>query len=192
MSSLTLPAIPRSSIYAEGIMTLEWQDFFRDLYVRVGKNKASTTNELEDSGAVLDGRVTTSEGDITSIEGRVTNLEGLPKAWPIGSVFTSIVNTNPNTLLGYGVWVAFGAGRVLVGFDTGDWNFDEAEETGGAKTHDHPATNSGSPSATMPVDNNLDLSAVFVGSGLHTHSTNLAMINHMPPYIVVYFWKRTA
>lgn len=53
----------------------------------------------------------------------------------MGSVFVSVVSTSPATLLGGGTWVAFGAGRVLVGLDAGDADFDTAEEVGGAKTH---------------------------------------------------------
>lgn len=34
---------------------------------------------------------------------------------PVGSIYTSTVATNPNTLFGFGTWVAFGAGRVLIG-----------------------------------------------------------------------------
>lgn len=56
------------------------------------------------------------------------------QAFPVGSVFISVVSTDPATLLGYGTWVAIAAGRVLVGRDAGDTDFDTAEETGGAKT----------------------------------------------------------
>ena len=35
-------------------------------------------------------------------------------AFPVGSVFLAVVSTNPATLLGYGTWSAFGAGRLLV------------------------------------------------------------------------------
>lgn len=59
------------------------------------------------------------------------------QAYPIGAVFISVVSTNPNTLLGYGTWSAFGAGRVMVGLDAGDTDFDLVEETGGAKTASH-------------------------------------------------------
>lgn len=56
------------------------------------------------------------------------------EAFPVGAVFISVVSTDPATLLGYGTWQAFGAGRVLVGLDSGDTDFDTVEETGGAKT----------------------------------------------------------
>ena len=55
-------------------------------------------------------------------------------AWPIGSVFISVVSTNPATLLGFGTWVATAVGRMLVGLNGADPDFDTAKETGGAKT----------------------------------------------------------
>jgi len=57
------------------------------------------------------------------------------EVFPVGFVFISVVSTSPATLLGYGTWSAFGAGRVLVGLDAGQTEFDTVEETGGAKTH---------------------------------------------------------
>lgn len=59
---------------------------------------------------------------------------GGSEAFPVGAVFIAVVATNPATLLGYGTWSAFGAGRVLVGLDATDADFDLVEETGGAKT----------------------------------------------------------
>jgi hypothetical protein len=64
-------------------------------------------------------------------------------AYPVGSIYINATNaTNPGTLLGFGTWVAFGAGRVPVGFDSGNPLFDTAEETGGSAnatvvSHDH-------------------------------------------------------
>jgi microcystin-dependent protein len=73
---------------------------------------------------------------------------GAGEAFPVGSVFIAVVNTNPGTLLGYGTWSAFAAGRMLVGFNAGDADFDTAEETGGAKTVTLTAAQSGLPQHT--------------------------------------------
>ena len=65
---------------------------------------------------------------------------------PVGSIYINATNsTNPGTLLGFGTWSAFGAGRVPVGFNAADPLFDTAEETGGSKdaivvSHTHTGT----------------------------------------------------
>lgn len=58
------------------------------------------------------------------------------EVYPVGAIYLSVVSTNPGTLFG-GTWAAFGEGRVLVGLDATDADFDTVEETGGAKTHSH-------------------------------------------------------
>jgi hypothetical protein len=66
--------------------------------------------------------------------------------YPVGSIYTNATSsTNPGTLLGFGTWTAFGAGRVMVGLNASDSAFDTAEETGGSKdainvSHSHTAT----------------------------------------------------
>lgn len=61
--------------------------------------------------------------------------QALQALHPIGSIYTAVIPTNPGTLFGFGTWVAFGAGRVLVGIDAGDTSFNTVEKTGGEKTH---------------------------------------------------------
>ena len=52
----------------------------------------------------------------------------LQAIYPVGSIYTNATNsTNPGTLLGFGTWTAFGAGRVPVGFDSTNALFDAAE-----------------------------------------------------------------
>lgn len=58
----------------------------------------------------------------------------LETLYPIGNIFISTLSTNPATLLGFGTWSAFAAGKCLVNLDSGQTEFDTVEETGGAKT----------------------------------------------------------
>lgn len=99
-----------------------------------------------------------------TISGVAVPLGGasISSAWPIGSVFISVVSTNPSTLLGFGTWSAFAAGRVLVGIDAGQTEFDTVEETGGAKTH--TLTESEMPSHTHVQDAHTHI------QNSHTHS----------------------
>ena len=116
--------------------------------------------------------------------------------WPVGSIFISVVATNPAILLGFGTWVAFGTGRFLVGIDTGDADFDVVKETGGAKTHKHSvdvaSTVSGGPSAPTAVASG---TGATVATSTHTHNVDPAavdstIVSNIPPYIVCYFWER--
>jgi hypothetical protein len=58
----------------------------------------------------------------------------LRAVYPVGSIYINAgATTNPATLLGFGTWTAFGAGRVMVGLNGSDALFDALEETGGSK-----------------------------------------------------------
>jgi len=129
------------------------------------------------------------------------------KIYPVGSIYINASNsTNPGTLLGFGTWAAFGAGKVPVGIDSSDTDFDTAEETGGAKTV--ALTTSQLPSHTHdisfsesgPGGGNISTS-FFAGisnntSGAQTKTSDAtgsgSAHNNVQPYIVVYMWKRTA
>lgn len=70
----------------------------------------------------------------------------LQAVYPVGSIYVNATSSaNPSTLLGFGTWEAFGAGRVMVGLNGSDADFDTAEETGGSKT----VTSTGSISGTV-------------------------------------------
>ena len=144
----------------------------------------------------------------------------LQAVYPVGSIYINASSaTNPATLLGFGTWTAFGAGRVMVGLDAADALFDTAEETGGSKdavvvSHTHTATSTVTdPGHNHSLANQLNVSASnFVnGSGTipyNTSSTGTATTGitvattnastgvsgtnaNVQPYITVRMWKRT-
>lgn len=54
--------------------------------------------------------------------------------YPIGTIYESVNNTNPSEFIG-GVWVSWGAGKVSVGVDESQEEFNVAEKEGGEKEH---------------------------------------------------------
>jgi hypothetical protein len=139
--------------------------------------------------------------------------------YPVGSIYVNAaVSTNPATLLGFGTWEAFGAGRVMVGFNASDALFDTLEETGGSKdatlvSHNHTATSTSPPHAHdyLTVQANSGgttgvirdafggVSSTFTtASTTATVSTTIANSGssatnaNLQPYITVRMWKRTA
>ena len=94
----------------------------------IGANSAST---VAATTVTASGNINTTSGEV-----QINGTDIFDKIYPVGSIYINATNnTNPATLLGFGTWVAFGAGKVPVGIDSSDTDFDVAEETGGAKTH---------------------------------------------------------
>ena len=63
----------------------------------------------------------------------------LDSFYPVGSIYFSVKNENPSSKFG-GTWVSWGAGRVPVGVNSSDGNFNSVEKTGGNSTHTHTIT----------------------------------------------------
>ena len=124
--------------------------------------------------------------------------------YPVGSIYLSVNNTNPGSLFG-GTWVEWGSGRVPVGVNTNDSNFNTVEKTGGSSTvtlttqqipsHSHSLFY-GQYNYTSPGPAS---SAICLG-GVDATSTNVKTNdtgggqshNNLQPYITCYMWKRTA
>ena len=162
--------------------------------------------------------VTQTFGDNdTSIATTAFVQAALQALHPVGSVYINATNsTNPGTLLGFGTWTAFGAGRVPVGFDAGNALFDTAEETGGSAdaivvSHTHTATvTDPGHFHTYEQPSNTFIQGSIGGTGLTnkftgntgSQTTGISVSNsttgssgtnaNYQPYITVYMWKRTA
>ena len=146
-------------------------------------------------GAVALSNVT---GLQSALDAKTTQAAALLAVYPIGSVYTSVVSTDPSTLFG-GNWEAFGAGRVMVGLDSGDTDFDTVEETGGAKTHALSIAEMPAHSHTYTLENTRGTGSPGAGNGDSSFSTpNTSTVgsggahNNVQPYIVVYMFKRIA
>ena len=151
-----------------------------------------------------------------SVTAAQTGAAAFDEIYPVGSIYiNAAVATNPGTLLGQGTWVAFGAGKVPVGVDSGDTDFDVVNSstgsagTGGTKTVDISHTHTGA-SHTHTIANDTGNArrgddAADVSDAGHNHggatgadgtgetsSAGSATQSIIQPYITVYMWRRSA
>jgi hypothetical protein len=142
--------------------------------------------------------------------------------YPVGSIYSSTAATNPGTAFGFGTWVAFGAGRVMIGNGGGY----SAGATGGSAdavvvSHTHTASSAVTdPGHAHNVQLRFDngsgdgysvASGAVTGSllnlltpGTNTATTGISVATtitsagvsgtnaNLQPYVVVYMWNRTA
>ena len=139
---------------------------------------------------------------------------------PVGSLFETTVSTNPGTLYG-GTWAAWGGGRVPVGVNTADSDFNTVEKTGGKKTerHEFKVGYKGYFGSTVGSDDNMIQAYKYstssygtyayegspqakANAGLQAASNTISVAQAsstgdtsetsiVQPYITCYIWKRT-
>lgn len=213
---------------AEGCAPSGINNAIRELMAQLKDQQAGTDGDNFTVGGnlVVTGTATGSTptvGDSTTKFATTAFVQAaLAAVYPVGSIYINATSaTNPDTLLGFGTWVAFGAGRVMVGLDAGNAAFDTAEETGGSAdaitvSHTHTATAADSGHA-----HNISATAIGAGGGsgefigannspggsilsnrVQTGTANVTVTvasagssgtnANLQPYIVVRMWKRTA
>lgn len=139
---------------------------------------------------------------------KITISNILNAIYPVGIVVTLGVSTNPNTLFGIGTWTAI-AGKVIVGIDAVQTEFDALDETGGSKTNSHThgagsyTNDTGTPGGDYS-DGVQNVGGYMKNEGADTYASNTVKLaitgtsdvpsdtNNLPPYIVKYVWQRTA
>lgn len=172
----------------------------------------------------LDGVTGDIQPQINDINTELSALTAIiqNQIYPVGSIYTNATNsTNPATLLGFGTWVRFGEGRVLVSHDSTNVLFNNVEETGGSYdavnvAHTHSATSTVTDNGhrhEIPVRANNSggqpyaedaSSSGYIQTFTSTATTGITVATaiqaagesgtnkNIQPYITVYMWKRTA
>ena len=171
-------------------------------------NDMDTIDALFDTGAYLKvSKGGTGVGTMANLAIEVGKL-----LYPVGSLYyNSSVTTNPATLLGFGTWTAFGAGRVPVGYNASNALFDALEETGGSAdaivvTHNHTLTDPGhshtvnsynttggctaGPNGVVTLGGTVTAATVTTGITIASEGSSGTNANYQP-YITVAIWKRT-
>ncbi|BDF57924.1 hypothetical protein CE91St36_07410 [Christensenellaceae bacterium] len=180
------------------------------------KNEAGDITIYSDSAftgkAYIDRVYMASAGRVLSVNGQTPDMDGdvnidadiFDKVYPVGSIYMSVNNVNPAALFG-GTWEAWGAGRMPVGVDAAQSEFDTVEKTGGAKTV--TLTGNQIPSVGLQVQGSqYHYGGTTGGAGINagTYGANVSdgpkvttlgggqAHNNLQPYITCYMWKRTA
>jgi hypothetical protein len=186
----------------------------------------TTTSDVSSTSFVLDEDAMGSDSNQKlatqqSIKAYVDAAITATKAalYPVGSVYVNeSVATNPATLLGFGTWAAYGAGRVIVG-KAGSGTFDTAGEELGAETVSVAHTHTGPSHTHTYAHTHLSLKNALQSGGFSsegsddsnaltyqqsstttgadgTGNTGAMSANATPstlqPSITAYMWKRTA
>lgn len=127
----------------------------------------------------------------------------MKRVYRVGRIIMTTDITNPGTLpeLAGTTWAAWGTGRVPVGVDTSQTEFNTVEKTGGDKnlqSHGH----------TLNIQNSVDEAGGYglaAGGGFGnraqvtapsfskaTSTSGTGNSQNLQPFITCYFWKRTA
>lgn len=146
----------------------------------------------------LDG-CTSSTAELNLLTG-VTSIYDL--VYPVGCLFETTTSANPSTYFTGTTWTSYGTGRVTVGYNAADSDFDNINDTGGAKTVTLTAAQSGLPehshtqrgggfNGSVGIEPGDRLTDNLGSTGTAGGQSASQAHENMPPYCVVYRWKRT-
>ncbi len=125
------------------------------------------------------GEVSVTQANLNALSGIAAVSAFYNAVYPVGCIYESTVDTDPSTLFPGTTWSSFGQGKMLVGLDPNDDDFDSTDDSGGSKTvtltedqmpsHDHDDTfaTSGAGGHSHSV------SGTASSGGSHSHGTNL-------------------
>ena len=175
-----------------------------DNYVTKVSGKGLSTNDFTNAyKTILDGLTNTINNAI---------LESDKKKYPIGHEIYTKNSANPSTYMGFGTWELTSVGRMQVGIDENDTDFNTAGKTGGSKTHTntieelvphkHKSMTLGIGNGGYKVEGQAGAGQVGTETNYIGETTTVSLdeiktaqaqaFSIMPPYVTVYIWERTA
>ena len=177
--------------------TLQNNEIINDITFEYGKANKTEIKDIR----TISASVEEISNNIKYIDKKISDL--LNMFYPVGSVYETMDSSfDPNKKWG-GTWERI-KGRVLVGVDENDSDFNTAEKTGGEKTHtlvvselphhthanyakrtNITINNSGNTRVTCHSSN----SGATVGNNIGSTGEGVAH-NNLQPYVTCFIWKR--
>lgn len=177
--------------------TLQNNEIINDITFEYGKANKTEIKDIR----TISASVEEISNNIKYIDKKISDL--LNMFYPVGSVYETMDSSfDPNKKWG-GTWERI-KGRVLVGVDENDSDFNTAEKTGGEKTHtlvvselpqhthanyakrtNITINNSGNTHVTCHKSN----SGATVGNNIGSTGEGIAH-NNLQPYVTCFIWKR--
>lgn len=136
---------------------------------------------------------------------KILNLLGIKlNIYRVGDIILTTNNRNPKYDYG-GTWELWGAGRVPIGVDTSQTEFNEVEKTGGEKKHTMTIAEMPNHNHNIVASNGTQTPGIsfypaqsitspydLVDSNICRPTGGSAPFNVLQPYITCYMWKKIA
>lgn len=177
--------------------------YIKDAFTKTEENVNLEVNNLNvacitssNNKFQLDSEGNLAVKSITLTEGTIDNQSIMNFIYPVGSIYMSVSNADPNVIFG-GVWERFANGRCLVGVDTTQTDFATVEKTGGSKflqAHCHTYDRHGytGTDTNWGLKQSGALGDTMLWCNVYSGTTGSGHSGNLQPYITCYIWKRTA
>lgn len=205
-------------IYAEHIKNNSSEFNLSDLYFKDAFTKTNNKLNLEVNNAIVDCLLSRnnkfsldSEGNLTvksinCLSGMINTETICNLIYPIGSVYISVIATNPAILFGIGVWEQVKDKFLLAcgdNYNNGDIGgevnhtltisemplHNHKMEYNGSQLNSDKAVSGWYPGYQMNMTEKWSTDTPYWNTGIRGENQPH---NNMPPYLAVYMWKRTA
>lgn len=211
---ITLPTLPSWYPYTNAWVGTELQPSFVEWHIKTAGANQNDLTVIKEDISQLQTETTQLNDDVTELMGAFTSVTDLTKQLfllmhRVGDIIFSTSDENPSTIYG-GTWVAWGKGRVPVGVDTSDSDFNTVEKMGGSKEYelraligavggnvntigyDSESVVPGYGSYDMVIDASAGAKPQGASNTTRVVKSDGSSPTTVQPYITCYYWKRVS